>query len=338
MTEALYWTTHEKEYVHCTLCPHTCALPPGGRGLCGVRENRHGTLYTQNYLRVCAQASDPIEKKPLYHFFPGSQIISLGTYGCNFSCDFCQNYHLSQAFSPETFITKGITRDTLLAALPPSPSKADLQTMCGVAYTYSEPMVWAETVLHLAPAVRDAGYKNVLVTNGYVNAQPRADLLAVTDAWNIDLKAYDDAFYRTYCSGRLAPVLETIAAAVEHVHLELTTLIIPGLNDSVEQITALREGIIAVAGTETPVHISRYFPQYKLLRSPTPMETMQRSYAILREKLSYVYIGNCGEEAHTACAACGTTVITRVGYKTSLTGMRDDGTCRVCGHAVVCVT
>lgn len=332
MNRASYWTALEDDAVQCTLCPHECTIPAGKRGLCNVRENREGTLFSLNYFVASAQGVDPIEKKPLYHFFPGSSIISLGTYGCNFACKGCQNFTISKEFEPSVLNTSKFKKEDVLMHL--SAEERHLKKMCGVAYTYSEPTVWIETILALAPDVHARGYKNVLVTNGYIEPSPRDALLQYTDAWNIDLKAYDKEFYKTYCNGTLQPVLDTICAAKEKVHVELTTLIIPGLNDSDAHIIALRDWIANTIDVETPLHISRYFPMYKMATEATPLKTMTRAYSLLTEKLPYVYMGNCRGESDTVCATCGATVIRRTGYNTSLQGLTDTGTCSSCGAKI----
>jgi pyruvate formate lyase activating enzyme len=203
-----------------------------------------------------------------------------------------------------------------------------------VAYTYSEPIVWAETVLDVAPLVRERGFKNVLVTNGFVSPEPLEAMLGYVDALNIDLKSFDDAFYRKYCGARLAPVLATIERAARSAHVELTTLVIPTLNDDPEQVTRLRDWVVDTVGPDTPMHISRYFPTYKLSIPPTPPETLYRIRDLLAERLNYVYVGNLGEEQDTKCAACGALVIARRGYSTRTPGLASGGTCAHCGAAV----
>ncbi len=329
MQRADYWISKGSDIVQCTLCPHQCVIDAGMHGKCKVRENRDGVLYSLNYFVASAEGIDPVEKKPLYHFFPGSKIISVGTFGCNFECKGCQNYTISKEFEQSVFRRRHFSKEDILNHL--SEEQRDLRKMCGVAYTYSEPTVWIETVHALAPEVGARGYKNVLVTNGYIQSAPRDALLECTDAWNIDLKACNEEFYKEYCGGSLQPVLDTICAAKDRVHLELTTLIIPGLNDKDEDIIALRELIVDIAGPATPVHISRYFPTYKMEVESTPMSTMRRAYTLLREKLSYVYIGNCSCETETVCANCGAIVIERMGYMTSLQGITERGNCARCG-------
>jgi pyruvate formate lyase activating enzyme len=298
-----------------------------------VRENTAGELKSLNYCSVSSSGIDPIEKKPLYHFFPGSGILSFGTFGCNLACQCCQNFRIAKEFQREALEAYRVTVPEMLKGLDRH-SSGNLNEFCGVAYTYSEPIVWAETVLDAAPLVRERGFKNVLVTNGFVSPEPLEAMLEYVDALNIDLKSFDDAFYRKYCGARLAPVLETIERAARSAHVELTTLVIPTLNDDPEQVTRLRDWVVDTVGPDTPMHISRYFPTYKLSIPPTPPDTLYRIRDLLAERLNYVYVGNLGEEQDTKCAACGALVIARRGYSTRTPGLASDGTCAHCGAAV----
>jgi len=328
---AQHWHRAHDEVVQCELCPHACIIAPGKRGMCGVRENRAGTLVTLNYGVACSAHLDPIEKKPLYHFFPGSQIVSIGTYGCNLSCPWCQNYSISKEFSISA-LRPNLTPAALLAAVDEH-ARGGLRAMCGVAYTYNEPTVWFEFVMACAPLVRARGLKNVLVTNGFISPAPLQELLQYVDALNIDLKAFDDDFYRRHCHARLAPVLQTIRAAVQHAHVELTTLIIPTLNDAPEQFVAMREWIIDTIGADVPVHLSRYTPMYQCSLPPTPHATLERAAHILREKLHFVYLGNIGDAQKTICVQCGACLIVRHGYTTELPSLTSDSRCAQCGAA-----
>ncbi|MGI6129370.1 MAG: AmmeMemoRadiSam system radical SAM enzyme [bacterium] len=283
MKRALYWESLSEDKVKCHLCPHDCLISPGHAGICRMRVNKEGTLYAANYARVSSIALDPIEKKPLYHFHPGKDILSLGTVGCNLKCSFCQNYSISQEDAP--------TRE-----LPPEQAvrlaKEQGPDCIGLAYTYSEPLMWYEYVLDTATLAKRAGLQNVLVTNGYIRLDPLKELLPVIHALNIDVKSFSDDFYQQLCRGRLDPVLKTVEAAVlAGCHVELTTLIIPGHNDSPTEIKSLSSFIADISPT-IPLHLSRYFPQYKLNLPPTPLVTLEQAQIISREKLNYVYIGN----------------------------------------------
>jgi len=285
---AKYWHSTENKNVQCDLCPHNCKIAPGKTGICKVRENRDGELFSLNYFVASSMAVDPIEKKPLHNFYPGSKILSFGTYGCNFSCQFCQNYSISKEFSPSRLENPNLTKESFLKYLEELDTK-DLNDFVGVAYTYSEPTVWAETILELGPIVRQRGLKNVMVTNGFINPEPLGNFLEFTDAFNIDLKSFDDNFYRKYSAGRLQPVLDTIKSASKKAHVELTNLIIPTLNDTDENFIKLRDWVAKEIGPETPVHLTHYYPTYKMTLPPTPHETVLYARKILKEKLVNVY-------------------------------------------------
>ncbi len=322
--EARYYTVEAPEVIHCRLCPQNCHISDGAAGLCRVRRHRAGKLYATNYGRCSAVALDPVEKKPLYHFYPGSPILSLGTVGCNLACQFCQNWQISQADGATDYLSP----EQAAAAA----RYLGIKSGCiGLAFTYSEPFIWYEYVRNTAAITRQAGLKNVLVTNGYVQAEPLQDLLPYIDAMNIDLKAFTTEFYRRICSGRLEPVLETIKAVYGRCHLELTTLVIPTLNDSPEEIERLTDWVASV-GTNIPLHFSRYFPNYRLQLEPTPLDTLERAREIAKKKLKYVYIGNAAgtDASHTYCPDCGQILVSRDGSGVTLSGVKG-GRCRSCG-------
>lgn len=282
MHEALYYEKLSGNRVHCHLCPTECLISEGRRGSCGIRINSLGALYAEAYSKTTSIALDPIEKKPLYHFHPGEQILSLGTKGCNFHCDFCQNWHISQDMSAPT---KDITSEALI-------EMAKARGSFGIAYTYNEPFIWYEFVLDTAKRAKAEGLANVLVTNGYVNMAPLEGILPYIDAMNIDLKAFDEDFYSKICRGRLKPVLDVIKRSAKNCHIELTTLLIPTLNDSEEMIRKEVNWIYDNLGPEVPLHFSRYFPCYKMSLPPTPITTLEMAGKIAREKLKHVYLGN----------------------------------------------
>ena len=281
MKEALYWEKTDGS-VHCLLCPHDCKIVNGVTGICGVRQNLNGKLYSLVYGETTSVSLDPIEKKPLYHYHPGENILSLGTKGCNFKCPFCQNWAISQDLEAQT---QKITSRWAV-------DKAKESKSFGIAYTYNEPFIWYEFVLETANLARSEGLENVLVTNGYVNPKPLEEILPFIDAMNIDLKSIDDEFYRKYCKGSLEPVLYTIKRSAKSCHVELTNLIIPGLNDSEESFMRLVDWIYNNIGSEAPLHFSRYFPCYKLDQPVTPKETLEKAYRIAKKKLKNVYLGN----------------------------------------------
>lgn len=282
MHEALYYEKLDSKRVRCHLCPNECLIPDGGRGSCGVRHNKGGVLYTDVYGKTTGIALDPIEKKPLYRYHPGKSIISLGTKGCNLHCSFCQNWHISQELDAPT---REITPQEAV-------SRAKALGSFGIAYTYNEPFIWYEFVLDTAKLARQAGLENVLVTNGYVNMEPLEEMLPYIDAMNIDLKAFDEGFYSKVCKARLKPVLDVIKASALACHIELTTLLIPTLNDSEEMVRREVDWICQNVGPDTPLHFSRYFPCYKMELPPTPLESVERAVRIAREKMKYVYAGN----------------------------------------------
>mgnify|MGYP001484250010 CR=1 FL=1 len=317
--------------LRCLLCPHLCIILPGRRGVCGVRENEGESIFLTTYGVISGYAVDPVEKKPLYHFYPGKVILSVGSYGCNFKCDFCQNHQISQyveregnyRLSPGELVSRALR----------------VSDNIGIAYTYNEPVIWYEYILDCARLVKDNGMKNVMVTNGYINSRPLDELLDVIDAFNIDLKAFDNNFYRKYTGGKLKPVLDTIArVAGSGRHLELTTLILPGINDSDSSMRKEAEWIASTAGRRVPLHISRYFPMYLRSDPATPDDTVIRLRDIASEYLDFVYTGNmsgnqCG--CDTYCPVCHIPVIRRTGYRTNITTLDSDGRCLNCNEKIV---
>lgn len=280
--EALYYEKMPGNRVHCHLCPYECQIPPGGRGACTVRQNKDGVLYTLVYGKTTSISLDPIEKKPLYHYHTGEYILSVGTRGCNLHCDFCQNWQISQDIDAPM---EEITSEEII-------ERAKEHHSFGIAYTYNEPFIWYEFVLDTAKLAKTHGLKNVLVTNGFVNIEPLKGMLPFIDAMNIDLKAFDEDFYEKVCKGSLKPILEVIKISAKHCHVELTNLIIPTLNDSKKMIKEMVDWIYENLGPEVPLHLSRYFPCYKMALPPTPIETLKMAQSIAKEKLKYVYIGN----------------------------------------------
>ncbi|OIO00524.1 AmmeMemoRadiSam system radical SAM enzyme [Candidatus Desantisbacteria bacterium CG_4_10_14_0_8_um_filter_48_22] len=323
MKEALYWEK-QGEKTKCLLCPHNCIISEGKAGVCGVRRNTGGKLYSLNYGKVTSISMDPIEKKPLYHFHPGSTILSMGTAGCNFHCDFCQNWSISQdAKAPVDEITPEQAVRT-----------AQKHASFGICYTYNEPFIWFEFVLETARLAKKAGLKNVLVTNGSVSREPLAEVLPFIDAANIDLKAMDEDFYAKICKGKLGPVLDTIKAMHGKAHIELTNLVVPTLNDSPEKIAKLVDWVAEV-GADIPLHFSRYHPCYKMDIPPTPEDTLKTARKIAMKKLKYVYIGNVwdpGSDA-TYCPKCGKPVIERSGFSVTRFKVKE-GKCGYCGEKV----
>lgn len=330
--EARYYEQLDADYVRCCLCPHSCKIGPGRLGFCRARRNTAGVLYTLNYGQVTSFGVDPVEKKPLYHFFPGSQILSVGTFGCNFRCGFCQNWEIAHGRPAVQEVTPEALVELALKAREQSGS-------IGIAYTYSEPLIWYEFVYDTAVLAREEGLKNVLVTNGYIQQEPLAELLPLIDALNIDVKGFTDDYYREVCSGRLEPVLQTVESAYKAgCHLELTNLLVTGMNDSEEDVSALVDWIASL-DPAIPLHLSRYFPQYRFELPPTPPERMSRAREVARSRLRYVYVGNLWDaENDTLCPQCHNLLIRRTGYGVELRGLKGDRCSRCGSKAEVVVT
>ena len=298
--EAAFYKAEDDGRIRCELCPQSCLINDGKTGLCGVRKNEGGVLAALTYERVTSFSLDPIEKKPLYHFHPGLEILSVGTVGCNFKCFFCQNWEISQA---------GATLNTL--SVDQLVSSVERENNIGVAFTYNEPLIWYEYIIDCARLIKELGYKVVLVTNGYINPEPMEHLLPHIDAINVDLKAFDNSFYERHCRGTLAPVLDTIKMAYNHIHVEVTNLVIPTLNDSKEHINTLVEWLGNV-NQDIPLHFSRYFPHFKSTLPPTSVDTLFRARDIAKKYLKYVYLGNIMDVSanSTFCSSCSRWVCT----------------------------
>ncbi len=331
MHEAQFYFFGEDKKVRCGLCPHDCLIGEGNAGICQVRVNRNGKLFSLVYDRIAAIHSDAVEKKPLYHFYPGRQILSVGTHGCNLRCTFCQNHNLSQCTSDAP------SRDFSISPAGLVQQAVSIPGNIGIAYTYNEPTVFYELMADTAVLVHSAGLKNVIITNGYINPIPLAKLLPYIDAFNVDLKAFSDHFYRKITGGRLAPVLETLKAVIDAgKHLEITFLVIPTLNDSEEEFREMVDWISLELGPDIPLHLSRYFPAWKLSLPPTPELTLNHFADIAAEKLRYVYTGNVSTDAHsiTFCPDCKTRLIMRKRYQVELPGLTEDGKCSHCGASL----
>lgn len=287
LKEAMYYENLENNNVRCVLCPHYCIIHPSASGMCGVRVNKEGKLYSRVYQKVSSMAFDPIEKKPLYKFHPGSFILSVGTAGCNFKCPFCQNYSIARA-DPDKIDTTIVTSEELVERALQLKSRGNI----GIAFTYNEPTIWYEYVFETAKLAKARGLANVLVTNGYINHEPLTNLLPYVDAMNIDLKGYSEEFYKDICGGKLESVKETIETAAKMCHVELTTLVIPGLNDSKDEMEEMCRWIASVS-KDMPLHLSRFFPRYMMKdRASTPVIDLFELRNIAAKHLNNVYIGN----------------------------------------------
>jgi len=316
--------------VRCELCPRECVISPGQSGDCRIRVNINGKLCAVTYGFPCSVHVDPVEKKPVYHFLPGTETLSLATVGCNLHCKNCQNWEISQQ-DPERSSAHAVPPDVI-------PKLAKEQACLSVSYTYTDPVAYYEYTLDSCRLARDAGLKNILVTAGYINEPPWRELLRVVDSARIDLKSMSDQFYQDICGGKVAPVLRALEVAREMgVEVEIVHLIIPGLNDRDEDLTALCRWIKGNLGAEIPLHFSRFFPQHKLQHiPPTPQATLERARKIAGSAgLNFVYVGNIVQNigSDTECPQCGQMLIRRRGYSVLEQNLRN-GKCPKCNTPI----
>lgn len=332
MKEALLYESLDGNRVRCNLCNHRCKIQEGKRGICSVRENQDGKLYSLVYGKIIAEYIDPIEKKPLFNFLPGSRAFSIGTVGCNFRCKHCQNFDISQY--PQEHRGKIIGQDRTPEQIVAAAKAAGCET---IAYTYTEPTIFFEFAYDTAMLAQEEGIKNVFVSNGYMSSESAYQIAPYLDAINIDIKAFTDKFYKEICGVRLKPVLETIRLMKKlGVWVETTTLIIPGLNDKEDELRDIARFVKSV-GTEVPWHVTQFYPTYKLMDRPlTPVDTLRRAREIgMEEGLHYVYEGNVPGEAgeNTYCHDCGAVVIERSGFG-FIRNHLQDGKCPGCGTKI----
>ena len=317
--------------LRCIICPRMCVIRPGGRGFCGTKENRDGRLISLTYGRLSAVAVDPIEKKPLAHFHPGSLAYSISSVGCSFTCPWCQNWHLSTA-RPGDLRTRYVPPEEVVSA-------ARREGCTSIAYTYNEPLINLDYVEDVARLARRGGVRNVLVTNGYISLPALSRVVDVVDAANVDWKAFSDPFYRRHCSADLGSVLDaTVEMRRRGVHVEVTFLVIPGANDGEDEARGMARFMVDELGPDTPLHLSRFFPHYKFAHvPPTPAETLVNARRIaLGEGLRYVFVGNVplAEYEHTFCPRCGRPVIERAGYAITGWHLDDENNCLHCGEHI----
>jgi pyruvate formate lyase activating enzyme len=330
VVEGRYWSVQADGRLQCDVCPRRCRLSDGQRGLCFVRAREGERIVLTTWGRSSGYCVDPIEKKPLDHFLPGTPVLSFGTAGCNLACRFCQNWDIS----------KSREIDTLADAAPPERiAEAALALGCrSVAFTYNDPVIFLEYAVETAHACRERGIRSVAVTAGYVCPEPRRELFAAMDAANVDLKAFSESFYHRVCGGHLAPVLDTLVYLKREtdVWLEITTLLIPGENDSEAEIEAASRFVVEELGPDVPWHFTAFHPDYRLLdRPPTPPATLRRARAIARAHgMRHVYTGNVHdpEGQSTTCAGCGALLIGRDGYEIGAWNLDDSGHCLACGE------
>ncbi len=328
MKEAMFYKRLDKDRVHCFLCSQHCRIEPGGIGKCGVRENRGGKLFSLVYGKLIASHVDPVEKKPLFHFLPGSTSYSIATAGCNFECAFCQNADISQSprISGEIYGRSASAKEVA--------DQAKKEGCASISYTYTEPTIFMEYALDVAALAKERGLENVFVTNGYMSREALDEAAPLLAAANVDLKSFDDAFYREKCGASLKPVLMTLERMKElGIWVEVTTLVIPGLNDSEAELKQIARFLVSI-GAETPWHVSRFHPAFNMMDArPTPVETIRRARRIgLEAGLRYVYAGNVpGDEGeNTFCHSCGALLIGRIGYSIKKHNLKG-GVCVKCG-------
>ena len=305
--------------IHCVLCPHQCIIPEGKRGRCNVRLNQDGILIAESYGFITSAGFDPMEKKPLYHFKPGQHVFSIGSKGCSFKCGFCQNSYIAFG-EPNGDLT---TIDNILEIMGSREDNA------GIAFTYNEPMVNFEFMLEMAKAAKKNGYATVCVTNGYVMPDALSELVPYMDAFNIDVKAFNDKFYHQTCRGERAPVMDNIRRIEKHCHVEVTLLLIQGENDDPEELEAMFAWLKDI-NPEIPLHINRYFPHHEYTKEATPISVMLKAETLAKKYLKYVYLGNVTDvDRNTYCSECGARVIARDVLHTKL--LIENDTCHACG-------
>ena len=333
LKKAVLWEPVEGKNVHCSLCHWKCMIADGKLGRCHVRQNIDGVLYSLNYDKLCAANADPIEKKPLFHFQPGSKSFSIATPGCNFQCVFCQNWQISQMPYQQNVLDGE-------SCSPERIVETAIQAGCkSIAYTYTEPTIFMELCSETARRAKKSGLTNVFVSNGFLSIEAIDFVKPWLDGINVDLKAFTEAYYRDLCKARLAPVLETIRyiAQKTDIWLELTTLIVPGKNDSDDELRTIVEFIAHETSVDTPWHVSRFYPQYKMGDTrPTEEKVLERAYDIGRQAgLRYVYTGNLPgvRTESTYCYSCGALLIDREGYQVKQ-NLIDDHRCPRCGAEI----
>lgn len=324
--EAKYYTTHQN-YIECQLCPHFCKIKPGHQGLCRSRKHENNKLWAIDYGKSTSIALDPIEKKPLYHFHPGAKTLSIAPNSCNMRCPFCQNWEISQ----NEVRTEFLSPETLLKMFKEHPC-------IGVSYTYTEPLMWFEYLLDAGAMIHQAGGKNILVTNGLINEDPLSEILPLIDAMNIDLKTMNSEIYKKTLGGDLDAVMKTIETAHKHCHIEITNLLVTGLNDRKHDINRLIDYVSSI-DKNIPIHFSRYYPNYHYDKPPTPEKRLEYAYAQAKAKMNYVYLGNIltDEGSNTNCPKCNNLLIERVAFQAMIIGLKGNK-CKNCGEKINIIT
>lgn len=331
MKEARFWKEREGDKVKCYLCPHNCLISEGNRGICNVRENQDGTLYSLVYGKAASLAVDPIEKKPLYHFHPGTQVLSYGTMGCNLSCSFCQNASLSCGDPESSYLKERSVEDMVETILQHD----------GIAWTYNEPTISYEFSYDVFEELKTSYDKyTVYVTNGYIEDEPLEEIIPYLDAMNIDIKAFNEEFYKEIVGGELQPVLDTARTAVENdIHVEVTYLIIPGHNDSKEELKRFSRWVKEKLGEDNVVHFSRFHPDHEMRDTPATSPDKMREAREIAHKtgLNFVYLGNMRADNDTKCPNCGNTILSRSYFSSGQLDL-EKGKCPDCGQDIPIVT
>jgi len=328
--EALFYNKLEDKKVQCQLCPNNCVIKNNKRGICKVRENEDGFLYTIVYGRLCSMNIDPVEKKPMYHLLPGEKALSIATAGCNVHCKFCQNWTISQS-KPEDIQGQFYSPNSIIQIAKKYKTPI-------IAFTYSEPVVFYEYMLDVAKLAKEAGIKTVMISNGYINEKPLQELCKYITAIKVDFKGYSEDFYRKIVRGKLQPVLDTMKTIQkENIWLEIVNLVIPTHNDSSEEITGLCNWIVENLGTNVPLHFSRFHPQYRMQNlPPTSIQTLMDCYKIAKSSgINYIYLGNIPQQEtdDTFCPNCKTLLIKRKGFVSYIENILD-GKCSKCGEKI----
>jgi pyruvate formate lyase activating enzyme len=332
--EAILYDTIGKA-LKCKVCERRCLISTGKRGFCEMRENIEGKLYSLNYAAASSVAVDPIEKKPLFHFYPGSTVLSLGSVGCNFRCKHCQNWNISQSALEDI---------TLREILPEDAVKLAIDNNCkSIAWTYNEPTMWLEYTIDSAKIAKKNNIKTVYVTNGYMTEDSLENISPVLDAANVDLKGMSEKFYKELCDARMQPVLDNIQRIYDKkIHMEITNLMIPGYNDSEENINGLVNFMVDEVGVDVPLHFTRFFPYYELNNvPPTAVSDLEKAYNIAKNAgIKYVYIGNVpsGTGENTYCYSCGELLVERNGYHIMDDSLKKKKECPKCGAGIDIVT
>ncbi|MCQ5375742.1 MAG: AmmeMemoRadiSam system radical SAM enzyme [Methanomassiliicoccales archaeon] len=327
MKEARFWKSLNGK-IQCCLCPHSCVIAPGKKGICGVRQNYNGKLFSLIYGKASSIHVDPIEKKPFFHFRPGDRVLSFGSVGCTFRCQHCQNFTISQA-SPDGFPLEPIEPEEVTVLCRNTGSQ-------GISWTYNEPIIWHEFAYDASRIAKQQGFYALYVTNGYIEEEPLRELSQCIDGMNIDIKGFSEEFYKRICKASLEPVLKATKLAVDlGIHVELTYLIIPGKNDSEGEIKEFAKWVRDSLKPEIPVHFTRFHPDYMMTDVPsTPMKTMEMALHIGKEEgLKFVYLGNVPRHKgeNTYCPKCGQLAIEREGFQVLRVDV-DNGRCRKCGE------